>query len=131
MSEQKHAGGCLCGAVRYEATGPLREVTVCHCGQCRKWHGHACAYTAVDNAKFKLLKDADLKWFASSDRAKRGFCAKCGSSLFYRGNTASYTAIAAGTVDGKTGVKAVRHIYVADKGDYYDIKDGLPQLAQH
>lgn len=120
-------GGCLCGAVRFETTGALRPVAYCHCGQCRKWHGHIGAYTNAPNDRFKLVHDEGLSWFASSDFAQRGFCGKCGSSLFWRRNQGDSISIAAGSFDGKTGLKAERHIYVPDKGDYYDITDGLPQ----
>ena len=39
------AGGCLCGRVRYTVRGPLRGILLCHCGQCRRWHGHLGAYS--------------------------------------------------------------------------------------
>jgi hypothetical protein len=129
---QVFKGGCMCGAVRYEAEGPLREVSVCHCAQCRKWHGGVPAYTATARSKFKFTKGAEqVAWYDSSSFAKRGFCRTCGSSLFWQGNDRPHISIAAGSLDGKTGLKTVRHIYVADKGDYYDITDGLPQHAQH
>jgi hypothetical protein len=35
--------------------------------------------------------------------------------------------VALGALDGATGVQLERHIFVAEKGDYYDIADGLPQ----
>lgn len=120
-------GGCLCGAVRYEARAPLRGVAFCHCGQCRKWHGHVGAYTNVPLDRFELVREEDLAWFASSDFAQRGFCRKCGSSLFWRRNQGDTISIAAGTLDGPTGLHPTRHIYVPDKGDYYEITDGLPQ----
>ena len=128
---EKVTGGCLCGAVRYEAQAPIRAVTICHCGQCRKWHGHVGAYTAARNDRFTLTRDEGLAWFASSDFAKRGFCGKCGSSLFWKRNAGDQVSIAAGTIDGDTGLKAVKHIHVVDKGDYYDIGDGLPQEGRH
>jgi hypothetical protein len=82
----------------------------------------------VPNEKLKLLKDKTLKWFRSSDWAQRGFCKVCGSSLFWRKDGEDATSIASGTLDGETGLKTSKHICVADKGDYYDITDGLPQL---
>jgi len=130
-AEKTFKGGCLCGAVRYEATGPLRAISLCHCGQCRKWHGHAGAYTAVDKPRLKLVQERGLRWYRSSNFAQRGYCAECGSSLFWRHDKAGHVAIAAGTLDGPTGVKLEKHIYAAHKGDYYDIKDGLPQFAEH
>jgi len=50
MSDRAEAvratGGCLCGAVRYEVLGPLRDVVLCHCSHCRRTHGHVAAYAA-------------------------------------------------------------------------------------
>jgi len=70
---------------------------------------------------------AGLKWYDSSEHARRGFCGRCGSTLFWDGRGRDYIAIAAGTLDGKTGLKIARHIFTADKGDYYAITDGLPK----
>lgn len=80
--DQDHAGGCLCGAVRYVARGPLRDVVFCHCSQCRKQTGLYFAATAVDKTGFTLTAEAGLKWYAASDFALRGFCGSCGSVLF-------------------------------------------------
>lgn len=125
MAEKILAGGCLCGAVRYEATGPFRDVVVCHCGQCRKWHGAAPGYTAVDKPRFRLTAGEDkLRWYDSSPEAKRGFCAVCGSSLFWQGNTRPHISIAAGTLDGPTGLVTKAHYMTEHKGDFYELPPG-------
>lgn len=120
-------GGCLCGAVRYEARGPLRDVVDCHCDMCLRTHGHVAAYTAVKAADLTITEQAGLRWYASSDKARRGFCATCGASLFWNPADADYIAVAAGTLDRPTGLTTVGHIFVAEKGDYYEIADGLAQ----
>ena len=120
-------GGCLCGAVRYGVTGPLRPVLACHCTQCRRQTGHFMAATAAARKDFALMRRAGLRWYVSSAKARRGFCGRCGSTLFWDGRGRDYIAIAAGTLDGKTGLKLARHIFTADKGDYYRIADGLPR----
>ena len=119
-----HKGSCLCGAVRYEVGGPLREVIGCHCTQCRKQTGHFMAATAASLAHFRLLADSGLAWYQASLMAKRGFCRICGSTLFWQGHGRDYIAIAAGSVDGSTGLRLAGHIFCADKGDYYEIADG-------
>ncbi len=118
-------GGCLCGAVRYEATGPFRSVTVCHCSMCLKTHGAPAGYTAVDRAGLEMGEERGLRWYRSSDEARRGFCGECGASLFFDWLEAPHISIAAGTLDGPTGLRTVAHIYAADKGDYYELADGL------
>ena len=123
------AGGCLCGAVRYEVRGPLRPVIACHCTQCRRMTGHFLAATAALEGDLAVTQNADLKWYESSARARRGFCGRCGSTLFWRGTGRDYVSIAAGTLDAPTGLKLVQHIHTADKGDYYTLDDGTVQSA--
>ena len=128
-TDEVHGGGCLCGAVRYEARGPLAGVTVCHCGQCRRQSGHLYATSGVLRRDPTLIEDRGLKWYRASETARRGFCGECGSTLFWQGDGGDATAILAGSLDAPTGLKLARHIFVADKGDYYEITDGLPQHA--
>jgi len=118
-------GGCLCGGVRYTVRGPLRGVVNCHCGQCRRTHGHFAAYTSAPRKNLELLEDRGLAWYRSSAKARRGFCRECGASLFWEPTDGDHVSIAAGTLDTPTGLHTVRHIYVADAGDYYGIEDGL------
>ena len=119
------AGGCLCGAVRYAVHGPLREVVNCHCGQCRRSHGHVAAYTSAKRGDLVLTEDRGLKWYHSSDFARRGFCGDCGASLFWEPIGQGRVSIAAGGIDAPSGLTTVRNIFTAHKGDYYEIADGL------
>ena len=128
---EKHSGGCLCGAVTYEVTGQLRSVIACHCGQCRRTSGHFVAATAAWRDDFHLTEDRGLAWYRSSERAERGFCKLCGSSLFWRAEGSPAISIMAGTLDNPTGLSSIMHICVEDAGDYYRIDDGLPQLTGH
>jgi hypothetical protein len=122
-------GGCLCGAVRYELRGASTSVTYCHCGMCRKWHGHVGAYAAVDRADLVLVEQRTLKWYASSPKVRRGFCAECGSSLFFDEAPDRKIGFAAGTLDPPTGLRSKAHIFLASKGDYYELTDdGLLRL---
>ncbi len=129
MTDETHTGGCLCGAVRYEARGPLPDITVCHCGQCRRQSGHLYATTSIAAEHFTLIEDRGLKWYSASETARRGFCGECGSTVLWQPATKERVAILAGSLDAPTGLKLARHIFVADKGDYYEITDGLPQHA--
>jgi hypothetical protein len=123
-------GGCLCGAVRYEVRGPLRPVVACHCTQCRRMTGHFLAATAAREGDFTITREAGLKWYRASKDARRGFCADCGSTLFWHGTGRDYVSIAAGSIDGATGLKLVQHIHTADKGDYYELDDGVAASAE-
>jgi hypothetical protein len=121
-------GSCLCGAIRFEIRGALRDVVVCHCGQCRRQHGAPPSYTSAEWSQVTLRGDKHLKWYQSSARARRGFCRVCGSSLFWEPVGEGRISISAGCLDKPTGLRTVRHIFVADKGDFYEITDGLEQL---
>ncbi|MBA3425819.1 MAG: GFA family protein [Rubrobacteraceae bacterium] len=133
MRDEKNStgtmGGCLCGAVRYEVSGPLRAVVNCHCGQCRHTSGHFVAATAVRPKAMTLIASEGLRWYQSSDTARRGFCQNCGSSLFWEPVSGEKIVIMAGTLDGPTGLRTAAHIFVGDAGDYYEIDDDLPRFA--
>jgi len=121
MSEQLHRGSCLCGACAYEVRGPLRNIIACHCTQCRKQTGHFLAATSARLADFKLLRSEPLRWYRASNAAQRGFCSTCGSVLFWQADRAAQISITPGSIDGATGLSIEKHIFCADKGDYYDI----------
>jgi len=120
-------GGCLCGAVRFTAAPPLRDVVVCHCSRCRRQHGHVGAYTEVTAADLVVASGDTLAWYVA-DHRERGFCRSCGASLFWRRSGSDRISIAAGTLDGPTGLRTAAHIFVADRGDYYEITDDLPRF---
>lgn len=121
---------CLCGAVAFDVAGSLRPVLACHCGQCRKTSGHIWAATSVPDEAITFQARDGLEWYRASDTARRGFCTVCGSTLFWKPDDQPRTAIAAGAFPDGTGLKLSRHVFVRDKGDYYDIADGLPQFQQ-
>lgn len=125
--DRKRTGGCLCGGVRYTIHGPARAVIFCHCEQCRRTSGHFVAATACAPDDLELTRGDSLRWYASSSSADRGFCATCGSNLFWRPRTGDRISIMAGTLDAPTGLDGAEHIYVGSKSDYYTIHDGLPQ----
>jgi hypothetical protein len=125
-----HSGGCLCGTVKFTAKGALRGVVYCHCTQCRRQSGHHFASTNIGNDRLSISGADAIVWYAASDDAKRGFCGTCGSVMFWKHRKLDYTSINAGAFDMPSGLKAEKHIFVADKGDYYDIDDGLPQFAR-
>jgi len=128
--EVRATGGCLCGAVRFEVRGAMDPVWNCHCGQCRRVHGHYAAYTSIAHEGFVLLEQGGLAWYRSSARARRGFCKRCGSSLFWEPSGEARICVAAGSIDPPTGLSTAGHIYVAHRSDYYRIEDGLPQLPE-
>jgi len=120
-------GSCQCGIVRFDVTDVPTAPTACHCVQCRKQSGHYFASANVPKASVSITGVEHLTWYQSSEKVKRGFCSKCGSWLFWEPVFHDWTSIALGSIEGETGLKLERHIFVAEKGDYYELSDGLPQ----
>jgi hypothetical protein len=123
-------GSCLCGAVRFEVTSALKAPDACHCTKCRKTSGHYFASTDIPKASLSVAGGENVTWFQSSEKVRRGFCRICGSPLFFDPPHRDWIGVAMGAFDEPTGTHLEMHIFVADKGDYYDIRDGLPQSAQ-
>lgn len=121
-------GGCLCGAVRYEVRGPLRDVVNCHCSMCQKLHGAFGAHSKARKVNITITKEDGLAWFQTSQVARRGFCRECGSSLFWEPFDFDATGIIAGSLDGPTGLKTIGHIFVGEKSDFNEISDALPKF---
>jgi hypothetical protein len=126
--EVRATGGCLCGAIRYEVRGPLRDVVICHCSRCRRTHGHIAAYAACQASHLVLTEASALRWYEQDERA-RGFCGECGASLFWRAADRDTVSIAAGTIDQPTGLTTVGQIFTQDRGDYYVITGEGEQFA--
>jgi hypothetical protein len=122
-----HSGSCLCGAVTLEVAGPLPPPDACHCRQCRKHSGHYFASTDVPRASLTVHGADNVAWFQSSERVRRGFCSVCGSSLFWDPIRKDVIGVAMGAFDTPTLTHLAIHIFVSEKGDYYEIADGLPQ----
>ena len=118
-------GQCNCGAVTFTVAKTLRT-SACHCTQCRKHSGHHWASGLAELADVDIK--GDPKWFAASHLANRGFCGDCGSFLFWKAHREPKISFSLGAINGETGLKIDRHIFVADKGDYYDLADGVPQF---
>ena len=121
MTEAVATGSCLCGSVRYRINGPVGDITACHCTQCRKQSGHFWASSYAAEQDFELLSEEGLKWYRSSDIATRGFCAKCGSALFWKRDDETRISFSAGSIDEHAEMGCSKHIFTDTKGDYYEI----------
>jgi hypothetical protein len=127
QQQARVGGSCLCGAVRFEVIGALRDVVLCHCSMCRKTHGHIGAYTNTPRASLHLIESRGLKWYDSSHFARRGFCGECGASLFWERPAGESISIAAGALELPTRLTTTVQIFVDSAGDYYSIDPRIPQ----
>jgi hypothetical protein len=120
----------MCGAVQIEVAGDLKPPDACHCTQCRKWSGHIGVGTDVPRSACTIIGEANVTWYQSSKKVRRGFCATCGCSLFFdpidRGKH-DWIGVSMGAFDDPTDTHIDIHVFVSEKGDYYEIDDGVPQ----
>ena len=127
-------GGCLCGAVRYEIRGKLRGIVNCHCSKCRRFHGNFGAYTSIPFKNLELIEQETLKWFYSptdeTPNVHRGFCGRCGASLFWHPRDQERIAVAAGSLDEPTQLQTIGHVWISQISDYYEIYDALPRYKK-
>jgi hypothetical protein len=124
-----YRGGCLCGAVRYQAeVEPINE-RVCHCRLCQR------AIGAAFNARLlfridDVAVDGPVAFASSSPELKRGFCAQCGSTLFSRREAAGIMGVTSGSLDDPSAFRPTMHIFVSSKQDWVALDDGLPQFPE-
>ena len=118
-------GSCLCGDVTFETAADPQGASMCHCSQCRKQSGGVWSSAFVPASALTIV--GPVSWYASSATAKRGICPRCGSFLFWKAHDEDTISFSLGSVDGPTGLALTKHIFVADKGDYYEIADDVPQ----
>lgn len=112
----------MCGAVTYTAE-VHGQISACHCGMCRRWGSGP--YLAIGADRVEWSGADDITTFTSSAWAERGFCAKCGSNLFYRitaeGKMQGFTSLAFGTLDDPSGVELTREWFIDKKPDAYTL----------
>ncbi len=118
-------GGCMCGDVRYQVSGPMKQIVACHCRECRRMTGHFLISADVWNADFDFIEKRGLGWYRSSAKGRRGFCKTCGSSLFFQVDGDDRISIAVGSLDDgcDTGLRIAAHVFAPEKGTYYDLDD--------
>ncbi len=130
MSHQILEGGCLCGAIRYRATGTPSDLTHCHCEDCRKASGAPfVAWASFRRAEFAFTKGqpAQIDWA----RRVRGFCPRCGTTLtFQTREDADEIDVTISSLDDPTAFAPRDHIWVEDQLPWIKLADGLPRYAR-
>jgi len=121
------AGRCACGAVSFRAKGPFRDAVACHCETCRRQSGHFIVATCTEPGKVTISGPGELTWYQATPHARRAFCKTCGSNLFWEPASRSLLWMTMGAVDDPGDIRMSEHIFVGEKGTYYEIGDGLPQ----
>jgi hypothetical protein len=124
------AGGCHCGAVRYECAAPVSKPTICHCTSCRRTSGaHSVAWISVKRTAFKLLRGTPRE-YASSEKVVRSFCEQCGCSLTYAHTKyPDEFDLTIASFDDPSAIAPTDHIWMSDAASWDRPGDGLPQHA--
>jgi len=118
-------GGCLCGAVRYEARVSASENWYCHCSMCQKSSGSVVSTSAIVPKARLHMTTGDAKFYQSSEFVERGFCADCGSPMFFRPTNEDWISILSGTLDDPELAPPEGHYGVESWISWLKIEDDL------
>ncbi|MCA9648593.1 MAG: GFA family protein [Myxococcales bacterium] len=131
-TESKREGGCLCGAVRFEITLPSKWCAHCHCSMCRRAHGAGVVtWFGVPEDRFRITAGEELLVrFASSERAWRGFCGRCGSTMLFGGERwPGEVHVALANLEGELDRKPVANVYWDVRVPWVEGIEHLPKLG--
>lgn len=133
MSET-FSGGCLCGQVRYEVTGPFEAFHLCHCSQCRRSTGSAHAsniFTSEDRLKWLSGRELVKRYTPDKpDVISKSFCTHCGSLVPYTSLKSGKLIIPAGSLDQAPGILPEDHIFWRDRAGWYDAAGSAVRCEQ-
>ena len=121
-------GKCLCGAVTIRATPKRRTVEACQCTMCRRWNG--VAYVGVQcGSEVEIAGEENVVRYRSSDWAERGFCGRCGSSLFFHYLPLDTYGLLAGLFPDDSFEPLAEEIFIDEKPDYYAFAGDAEKLT--
>lgn len=130
-SSTAHSGSCLCGAVAFEVSIAEPKFDICHCALCRKWGGGPfMAVSCQGPARF--THEEGLSWYRSSEWGERGFCGRCGTSLFWRlaKDPDAFLSVAIDALDNADDLHLEHHIFYDAKPSRYEFADQRPRLTE-
>ena len=133
MPDQIYEGGCLCGAVRYEATGPVRASGWCHCRICQRAIGApAVPWGSFFMENFRWTK-AKPSLHHSTDKAERSFCPTCGSSLTFRylDSDPAEIDVTLVSLDDPNALRPQWHIWTMSAPNWHEYDDGLKRYQDN
>lgn len=132
MSEKKHHGECLCGAVKFEIIGDFSHFFLCHCSRCQKTSGSAHAANLFSKtAKLEILsgKDKIKDYFVQETRFVTTFCQECGSKL-PKDHNGKILQVPAGSIRSGIDIKPMAHIYYESRMQWDNELASIPQYEE-
>jgi hypothetical protein len=122
------AGGCECGAVRYQVEDAFLYAMNCHCSRCRAATGSAFkAFAGIEREKLRVTDGADRLLVFGEEDLNHTRCGVCGSFLFSVVRDGEYVHVSLGSLADPPGIRPTKHIFVGSKAPWFEITDDLPQ----
>ena len=128
---KKHAGSCLCGAIRFEIIGEFEHFFLCHCGRCRKGTGSAHAANLFSStARLTWLSGhAEVKTFhVAGTRHEKSFCSNCGAPVPSLQMNGALLVVPAGSLDNEIDARPEAHISVASSASWDRDLEAVPKI---
>jgi len=131
MSAQAQMGGCLCGALRYELTGPFGPIWNCHCAFCRRIHGAAFTTVAMmARSAFRWIDEsAEPKTFATPMGSVRHFCGTCATPICNFPSEPALLSLVVSSLDEDLERLPWAHVNLESKAPWFQVGDDLPQFS--
>lgn len=129
-----YKGGCLCGTVKFEITGKIRNIVYCHCSRCRKAQGSAFATNGnVNSSEFRIRTgEAELSVYESSPAQTKYFCSHCGSPIMSRNEKhPDQVRVRLGAIDSEITERPQAHIFVSSCASWENNCDDLPHYDSY
>lgn len=127
MRDVRHSGGCQCGAIRYALYAEPTNASICHCRMCQKALGNFFGpFAGVIESDFAWTRGTP-KFYASSSKATRGFCAECGTPLSFAYNDSNKIDVSLGSLDNPSKIMPLEQIFHEERIAYIDKLFDLPK----
>jgi hypothetical protein len=134
LADPTLSGGCLCGALRYEFSGPVLYAGLCHCVDCQKSTGSAFAPYMGVHSKDVALTGAFATYnhpLSSGRVSRRNFCPACGSTVFGGDPSCGTLTLYAGTLDDSSRFTPLNQIFTCVRRAWAHVPLGtLPEFEQ-
>ena len=131
-TERSLAGGCECGAVRYDVADAFLYAANCHCSRCRAATGTAFkAFAGIEREKLAIAMGHDSLLIVGEENANHTRCGVCGSLLFSVVRAGAFVHVAMGSLVDAPSIRPTEHIFVGSKAPWFEITDALPQREEY
>ncbi len=125
-------GHCMCGAVKFAVTPPSLFFGHCHCHYCQQAHGAAfVSWVGAAEERFRLLARSDEpRWYQSSLQSRRGFCANCGTTLFFASTLCpGEIHVTRTSIQGPIDREPQCHVFYDQHAEWIEVGDSLPRYT--